>query len=194
MIPIVWKEYTCTVSGGVFKVVECENCKQKYVYHMVRQAQGQGKSMYLVDNEGAGSRARQEAQATLAAQLERDCDPIPCVKCGWYQASMVAKLRGEHSPWLFWLGVGLLFCTVLVAVVAWLAYAAMGAPDEIAVAALGGILGFWALGMAAFVVRSKLAQRFDPNAAPVAERVRAAQGRAETLEDFEKWLKDQCLA
>jgi hypothetical protein len=28
---IVWMEYTCNLSGGTYKFVECEECKQKYV-------------------------------------------------------------------------------------------------------------------------------------------------------------------
>ena len=41
MIPVLWNQYTCTVSGGCCKFVECEQCQQKYVYRMVRRVQGE---------------------------------------------------------------------------------------------------------------------------------------------------------
>ena len=61
MIPIIWKEYNCKLSGAMLKFVECEKCRTVYVYQMNREVQGPGSSLYFLDNKGAESRDKRVA-------------------------------------------------------------------------------------------------------------------------------------
>jgi len=49
----------------------------------------------------------------LQKQLDADCDPVPCPKCGWYQEDMIKKIRRDHRVWIYWVGVGAIFAMVI---------------------------------------------------------------------------------
>src|SRR5262249_29495978 len=94
MIPIYvsWTHFTSTASGHAVKFVTCENCPTEYAYLPDREVSGGGTTMYGMDEEGARSGARSAANATLAAVLKNDYDPVPCPACGHYQRYMFPKL------------------------------------------------------------------------------------------------------
>lgn len=194
MIPIVWKQFTCTTSGSIFKVVVCENCKARYVYQMIREAQAQGTSLYMLDNDGARNRAQSSAEAELKSRLTMDCDPVPCVHCGWYQENMVRRLRKERYRWLHYFGVGTLIVGFLLAFGAWLIYCMAYHPDRtLMIALLSGVAACASIGGGAIMARSTLAGIWDPNELPQEERLRAAKARALTLAEFDDWLREQGL-
>jgi hypothetical protein len=100
--------YTCTVSGSVWKEVQCHGCQCEYVYHLSRTGSGTGRSPYYADNEGAQRRAEESAVKNLQRKLQRDCDPVACPECGAYQANMVRLLRRRRWGWVHicgWVGV-----------------------------------------------------------------------------------------
>lgn len=76
-------DYTAHLSGSILKMVRCEQCAQDYVYVLTRSAEGQGRSLLFLDNEGARERAASRAERRLREKLERSCDPVPCLHCGW---------------------------------------------------------------------------------------------------------------
>jgi len=65
MIPIVWKEYRCTMSGVALKFVLCQHCGTNYVYQMKRDVEDVAASVYFLDNKGAEERARVGAEESL---------------------------------------------------------------------------------------------------------------------------------
>src|SRR4051812_28783971 len=75
---VVWNQYKCTVSGSIWKIVDCEQCQQVYVYPMTREVTGEGTSLYFLNNQGAKETAESEARSGLACVLEEDCDAVPC--------------------------------------------------------------------------------------------------------------------
>ena len=186
---LVWNEYSCNVSGGTYKFVECEECQQKYVYRMERHADGQGNSLYFLDNAGAQRRAENQAQAVLQHLLKTECDAVPCPKCGWYQEDMVKKLCREHRLWMYWLGIFAMFAGVLCGSLGYPMYEAEYRLTAIILflLALVGIGG----GVGAILGRRSLASGFEPNAAPVEDRLQNAAEKAQTLKAFKKWLKEQ---
>lgn len=186
---LAWNEYTYSASGGAYKFVVCEKCKQKYVYCMVRSGDGQGTSLYFLDNSGAQRRAEDQAHAVLQHRLKAECDPVPCPKCGWYQKDMVAKLRRDYQPWLYWTGILASFAGTLCAALGYpmLSYDYRFYASILFIAAFLGVGG----GMTAFFCRSRGAARFEPNAIPVKDRLRIANERAEMVTNFEKWLEEQ---
>jgi hypothetical protein len=188
---IVWNEYTCKVSGGTFKFVECEECKQKYVYQMVREASGQGNSLYFLDNAGAQRRANSQAQAILNKTLQEDCDPVPCPKCACYQQNMMEKLCREYRLWMYWTGVSMIFVSVLCGAFAFMHSALEGGmlAAALAVVAFLGFVG----GIGVIVWRRQLAAEFEPNETPLAERQSIAEERAVKVKNFENWLKEHGL-
>lgn len=184
---IVWMEYKCNLAGRTYKFVECEECKQKYVYGMVRKATGQGDSLYFLDNAGAQNRARNSAQAQLEKALANDCDPVPCPKCGSYQDDMVEKLCREYRMWMWWLGIFAIFAGVLCGA---LGYAFHGTDSR----ALGmGLLATGFVGIAAgigsMVLRRHMADAFEPNRTPLQQRLAIAEDRAEKVKSFKAWCK-----
>ena len=185
MILIIGKIYTCTITGGKQKFVDCEQCKQQYVYQMVREAQGRASSLYFLDNEGAEGRAKINAQAELEKRLKNDFDLVPCIYCGWYQANMVAKFRGQYRLWVYWLGLAFLSLAAICGAVVYLLYAIFESLSttgtELLIAA--GIFLFAGLGT--LLVRSFLALKFDPNASSLEERLAIAKMKAQTVANAE---------
>jgi hypothetical protein len=191
MIPIFWKKYTCTVSGSVYKLVECEKCQQSYVYQMKREVEGQGNSLYFLDNQGASDRASQSAADDLQKQLAEDCDPVPCVACGWYQLNMVAKLRREYRRWWYWTGIGCFFLTVFLAIGGWTKFWQVH-PDPVS--------GQWILilsvitaisGASLIFLRRFFAGKLEPNSNPEAARIALAKTQAMTMAEFENRLAEE---
>ncbi len=186
---IVWNEYNCQVSGGTYKFVECEDCKQKYVYRMMREAAGQGNSLYFLDNAGAERRAKNQAEAILKKTLAAECDAVPCPKCGAYQQDMMAKLCREYRLWMFWTGVFAIFAGVLSGSLGFILFEAdsRGWGLGLGVVTLLGFAG----GIGLIVWRRKLADAFEPNDTPLEDRLAIAAVRSTKVNNFEKWLKEQ---
>jgi hypothetical protein len=185
---LVWNEYSANVSGATYKFVECEECKQKYVYRMVRTGAGQGNSLYFLDNAGAQRRAQGQAKAELEHKLKKECDAVPCPKCGLYQEDMVEKMRKEYRMWLYYTGVFVIFSAFLAAA---LGIALFGNELKVAgvsmfIVAVLGVVG----GAGAIAWRIDQASGFDPNAAPAKERLKIAEQKAQKVKNFEKWLKE----
>jgi hypothetical protein len=185
---IAWNEYSANLSGATYKMVECEECNQKYVYQMVRTGEGRGNSLYFLDNAGARRRAQGQAKAVLEHKLKKECDAVPCPKCGWYQEQMVVKMRNEYRLWLWYTGLVVAFAGAVCGTLG-LAYAAF----DVTMRPLG--VGFLALGLTAFasgigciVWRMRLAAQFDPNDSTAKERLEIAAARAQKVKNFEKWL------
>jgi hypothetical protein len=192
MIPIVWREYSCTTSGVAVKCVECENCRTVYVYQMRRRVEGTGASVYFLDNEGAQNRARIEAEAALQTTLEGDCDAVPCLNCGTYQRHMVQKLKNERYSWLPWIVVIAPFVTLLLGIFAWFGYydPDPGAPPEHAqnrliLAVVAGVVSVVA------IVAQIIVSRFDPNAAPADKRRALGRQLAVTFDEFKQLSREQ---
>lgn len=186
---IAWNEYTCKVSGGTYKFVECEDCKQKYVYQMNREAKGQGTSLYFLDNAGAQNRASKQAQAALKKALETDCDPVPCPKCGAFQQNMMEKICREYRMWMFWLGVFTIFGSVLLGALGYTFFATE--PRMLGLVMLfGAFLGVVG-GAAVIAWRKQMGRDFEPNDTPLEQRLALAEARAVKVKNFEKWLTEQ---
>ena len=187
MIPIVWREYRCTLSGSACKFVECEQCRNKYVYSITRSMEGQGSSLYFLDNTGAAGRARDRASAALQQLLATDCDPVPCPRCGWYQAEMVAKLRRNHKAWLYWVWVSLLFAFVICSVIGWLMFwNPNGATAATLTLCVAGTIVAGAVGVMFY--HRHLRNALEPNDTAQEERLLIGQSRAESVADFSEWL------
>lgn len=186
---LVWNEYNCKVRGETFKFVECEECKQKYVYTMVREAQGQGNSLYFLDNAGAENRAQNQAQAELTKALETDCDPVPCPKCGSYQQNMMEKLCREYRLWMFWVGVFMIFAGVLIGALGYILVESesRGTGLGLALASLLAIVG----GSGIIAWRRQMGSDFEPNETPLETRLAVAEKRAVKVKNFKKWLEEQ---
>jgi hypothetical protein len=190
VIPIFWTGYTATVNGRVAKLVPCENCATEYVYVLEREGEGDGASLYGLNDEGALEDAVSAAEDTLKQYLANDFDPVPCPACGHYQRYMFPKLIETHSPWGAVAKVAVLLVVCLAAVTAlyWGANYAQRPGDRaltrlvaacsvLAVAGVAGV-GLWALERAR--VRS-----FDPNTEDQQARIAKGQSRAVTRVEFE---------
>jgi hypothetical protein len=157
---------------------------------MVRQAQGLGNSVYFLDNAGAQRRAQSMAQSQLQRALDKECDAVPCPKCGTYQQNMMEKMCREHRIWMYWTGIGTIFVGVLLATLGyllfelsdsrWLGLAVGGT------AIIGIIVGVWFM-----IWRRQLADAFEPNDLPLEFRLAEGEKRATKVKNFKKWLEEQ---
>lgn len=187
MIPVVRKDYYCTVRGSRFKFVECAQCTQKFVYQMIRVATGRGSSPFCLFNEDAQARAENRAQADLETQLATGCDPVPCPKCGWYQVEMVTSLREHHHEWMYTLSLYLFIPATICAMLGLSGVILSYEQSKVVpwfTAASPFVVGAFSL----IFYRRLLAHRLDPNAVPLPERLGIAAVRAEPVEDFDQWL------
>ena len=191
IIPVVWKEYSCVLSGSAFKFVECEKCQQRYVYQMSRHVQGTGNSLYFLDNAGAEDRARNTAATELQTQLDNDCDPVPCISCGWYQANMQTKLRNEHQIWLFYMAIALIIPFIILTLLAYLMFVSVDPHPVVGAIFLvaDGVVVSVAIG--AILIRKHLASKLEPNGDPIESRMQLARLNAITVAAFEELAKKQ---
>src|SRR4051812_10206221 len=101
MIPVYFSlTYTSNLQGSAFKSVQCEKCHHEFVYCMTIQVQGQGTSLYALDNQGARERAQTRAEEKLTRELEIGEAPVPCPSCGVYQHSMIPWARATKHAWM----------------------------------------------------------------------------------------------
>jgi hypothetical protein len=190
MIPIVWLEYRFSKSGSLHKFVECEKCKTTFVYLMQREVHGRGASVYFLDNEGAANRAREEAEVGIWNVLLDDCDPVPCIHCGIYQEQMIRKMkfdREQKRDWLPWVVLLLPFATALLAFIAWRNYGNAAQPQAFrawAVVSLAVAIAWIVSAVSQYRISS-----FDPNSAPVEDRMARGRQCAVTLAEFEELSK-----
>jgi hypothetical protein len=181
-------DYSCSTSGAVLKLVHCECCEAQYVYRMERSAKGQGTSVWFLNNAGA-ARAASEADTQLRCMLERDVDPVPCPKCGWYQQNMLRSARSEQGSRLLYVGVCFTLAFIPAAVIGLCVNFFVGrggqpvvsGPVFLACSALWVVFGL-SLILAGFIV----AVRYDPNTQDLEARKLIGQTRAKLREEFEK--------
>jgi hypothetical protein len=189
--------HTATAQGTLPKVVKCEQCGQVYFYLLQRQGTGSKFSPLFLNETGAADRALVAAQVDLARQLESEVDPVPCPACGWYQRDMIPVLRAAYGSWMSGTGWILFLATIPMTIGFVVASDDRAGPWKPGILALSfGVLailclaGSFAMAFAFFVVRPVLARWFDPNAAPVEERLRRGSERA-FLPDSEATLSRQ---
>lgn len=96
----VGQRYTTTVEGGVWKACRCAKCGCAFTYFLRRAARGGAPSLLWLNNDGARRESAATAHAALEQSLRRDCDPVPCPDCGWYQVDMVARARKNLYAWV----------------------------------------------------------------------------------------------
>jgi prepilin-type processing-associated H-X9-DG protein len=169
MLVYVGGRYTVTRQATVDKHVPCEQCGTLYGFRVTRQATGTGRSPYYTDNAGAQRRARERAEANLAAAVANTIDVIPCPKCGCFQANMVGVLRRRKHAWMF--PVGLLLS--IIGAAALFICLAGGRPNAAAIALTAALL---LGGVALLIVKPLLQSKFDPNADGASRAGRPAPG------------------
>ena len=150
----VGNRYTVSVSGSRWKAVRCTHCRSEWAYKVSRQATGEGRSPYFLDNDGAKARARSSAVESLERALASAVDNIACPRCGYYQEDMVQRLRSSQHTGLAVLGgfaIAGALGTLLVGVAS--------APTASLVVAALMVAG----AIAAFIRRGRLQAAYDPN-------------------------------
>jgi hypothetical protein len=152
-----------TVKGETIKHVECERCAFKYAYRLRRTAEGKATSFIIPDKNAAVNKAEEQ----LKRMLEGDCDPVPCPTCGWYQRSMVRRVKHQSYRGMVRIGQILLVLSVIVGIMGGLV-ALLGRdfvdPRWPSASVLYGLAGVaLALGICLPVTKVLLAWLHDPN-------------------------------
>ncbi|MHB8877693.1 MAG: hypothetical protein ACYC8T_28715 [Myxococcaceae bacterium] len=168
----VGNRYTVSVSGSRWKPVHCSHCRAEWAYKVSRQATGEGRSPYFLDNDGAQQRARSSATQNLERLLASAADDIACPKCGNYQDDMVQRLRSKQHTGLMVLG----FLSFIAAVGTILVGAASALVPTLVIAGL-----LIAGGVAALVYRGRLQAAYDPNADARSRARRDVSGEANLI-------------
>jgi len=189
-IPIVWTQYTATVSGQVLKLVPCENCSTEYVYVLERKGEGFGTSFYMLNEGGAENNAKSGAEDTLQQYLENDFDPVPCPTCGHFQRFMFLKLYKGSPAWVILakLVAIIVMCLSAISSAYWgLAYY-QRAGDHSLVRLAGTSTALVVFGLIAFCLgkfERWHTNRFDPNFEDQRLRIEKGRSRALTRAEFE---------
>jgi hypothetical protein len=202
-IPIPYaRTYTADLSGATLKLVRCEKCHVEYVYRMERIGSGSGTSLLFLENKAAQDRATQQAANGLRDLLWRECDPVPCPDCGWYQEAMIQAMRRDYCRWMQNTGLVLLVVSVMSLIIAYFAY--LGSlqhkqnpryptppPWFIPLSLIAcGVIGVAGAGL--LVAKANLSAHYDPNATDVKTRIALGRLRALLKGELEKkpdrWL------
>lgn len=176
-------EYTTTAKAKVAKFVTCKKCGCEYGYWMKRSVSSSNTSWFLIGRDSARNRSTRDAEAELAERLRTEHDAVPCPQCGHYQKNMWPAAREAKYSWVLAVGI----------VVGILLAASIMASGEI-VSRLGGDNRFVKQvsrsigGMAcpalilvpvlAYVLKTKLKARYDPNSTPKEDRIELGRERA----------------
>jgi hypothetical protein len=159
---VSWNHYEKTIEGSVTKGLICEKCGGSYYYVLTRRGVGQGRSLYGLNNAAASQTALTESQRMLQYSLAKDCDPVPCPDCGWFQAAMVAVMRQKrYARWDLLVGgvPAVIYLGFLVGAIATSHNMEINPVAAILAAILAAASGF-GIGM----FRRALRARYDPNA------------------------------
>ena len=183
--------YTAFSTGSVVKSVRCESCGEEYHYLMTRQVEGEGTSLFFLNNRGAKKRAKVRSRELLMEELESSCDSVPCPSCGWYQMNMVVMLRQQRWSWMKTVG----WLTLLPAAVCLLMVFSVMSLYE-ATEGRGMVLTWLTrmailvgVSLALFLGRCVGARLYKPNAADVVQRKELGQSLSLSKADFLK-MKD----
>lgn len=186
MIPIpVGIDFCVEVHGRTYKHVVCEKCGERYSYEMERVARSNETSWFFLANEEAKAEARQSAEEVLQRRFARDCDPVPCPQCGWFQGHMISAARQQYRPWMRGLGRLVAFFAVLLAIpggwFALLEYVNSGSNWTLAIKFAAGAVFTLLIGLGAIVGRICLSWGFDPNKLDQQKRIN--YGRRKTVKN-----------
>jgi hypothetical protein len=158
-----------TEFGTVNKRNSCERCGHDYAYRMTRRASG---------------------DARLRRELERDCDPVPCPSCGWYQTQMVTYLRHQRYGRFFRAALIFLPLSLVIFVadvVSNLRRRGSWPPiDELVFYA-----SLVAVAPATLLLLFFLVRNFDPNREDAEARKRLGQARAVPQEELSQILQEE---
>lgn len=184
-IPLV-RDHTETVAGAALRSVTCEHCRAQFVYVLTREVSETAVGLMTVD-QSARDAAKATAEENLDQQLAEGVDPVPCPRCGRYQAAMVEEIRQWKYTWMFLVGllgfiapfgvfvylIGIRFQFASLSSTAW---------TVIAVATIVGPL----FGGLMWWLRDWRARQFDPNADDLQDPWTISEARAMTREEFER--------
>jgi hypothetical protein len=186
------RRYRATLTGTAAKRVHCESCHGEYVYQMERTATGRGTSILFLDNEGAQSRAGRDAENKVRSKLEREIDVVPCPLCGWYQATMVPKLRWKHRGWIRLLGFVLLGVATLRFGLSFLEGPLKNPTRPWWHRTSAMVAGACAsIGAGLLIIKVIVSKRYDPNSADQDARIALGKSRAITKERLEQLLRER---
>jgi hypothetical protein len=186
------KGYDVESTGSAGREVRCEQCGFEYFYVLSRKGWGQGFSPYFLNNQGARARARVQAEDTLARKLAKGIDAVPCPRCGWYQATMVAKLKRLRLAWMktvAWVtALPAVFC-LFAAVSETVSPGPASTPRTTLLCSL--LAGLFTAGTLLPLVRYFLVRDYEPNAEDVETRKANGQARAISREDYRRLQQEQ---
>ncbi|MFI5381262.1 MAG: hypothetical protein ACHRHE_18345, partial [Tepidisphaerales bacterium] len=114
----------------------------------------------------AQASAKALAEGALRERLYQETEPVPCPKCGWIQADMVADLRRKRHRWVLWLGVGVPALVVFIVLIMIMRIALVREADRSDLHPCINV-GIVAIGFAVVssLYRLILVRRFDPDEA-----------------------------
>jgi hypothetical protein len=166
-IPVpVGASHVVTVEGSVWKLVDCSQCGERFAYLLELQATGENTDLFFVDGQSATTSALREAERKLFEKGRNVVAPVPCPRCGHYQAEMARRLKDEAS--INRLQIAGLSITLL-------AFAGLAT----------GVAYAWVLTIIATIVGLAFLAcgyvksfRFDPNAGDPAPRIRFGRQRS----------------
>jgi len=190
MIPYALTYYV-RETGRLPRVVRCEQCDREYVYFLKRAGEGEGTSLLFLENAEAKERAARRARAELEAALAVGVDPVPCPRCGWYQAHMLPEARSRRHRWLMYVaGLGLAIAVIFGGMAVIVPNTRRPDPDFVEATRAGGWVAIAGavVAVGAWALRWRLAALHDPNDAPAADRVAVGQAKAMTIERFTELL------
>lgn len=188
--------YSATREGIVLREVTCEFCTTEFVYALTRQATGQGTSLLFLNNQGAEQDAAQAAEEELAKKLEGDIDPVPCPKCGLYQAAMVDVVRAKQHGWLVLIAIlcplasFIAFCFLGSSFIYNPEWASTGVRIGLASGCVGGILA--AIGL--MWIWNSWTQAYDPNSHDHEVLRQSSKQKGMRKDDFDREGPEQLIA
>jgi hypothetical protein len=85
------------VRGAVWKVVDCEHCRQRFAYLLELEATGEDHDPLFFDGQGSAARAQAQAEQNFLQKSRNVVLTVPCPHCGGYQEDMSREMKEAAS-------------------------------------------------------------------------------------------------
>jgi hypothetical protein len=178
-----------TVSRTVFIDVTCEQCSHCYGYALTRSRRAIGDRYIWQSREKYRDKYVAEARRELDAKLARAFDVVPCPRCGWIQAHMIAKAQQARYPAETWPAVFAFILAMIALAGLFVLWELEKAFQLKWVTAWVSLMLTFALmvgcGMLCVLREALRARKFDPNSTPVEERIEEGMQRSLSWEQFQ---------
>ncbi len=111
------KQFAASQAATRIVGVNCEQCGCRYFYELTRIGIGAVSTPYGLMATAAAQSAEVQSAAELSVRLSNEAELVPCPRCHWINAELVAGYRLSQYHWMLPLAVSIAFCGIVASLI-----------------------------------------------------------------------------